>query len=270
MIFVEILDFLFLKNIWYCLFPYLCRMILENPFFIDTTDSTNNLLKSMLADHPELPDYFCVAAAFQSAGRGQGRNRWQSDKGQNVLASMLFRPLYPPVRQFVLNQCFALSVRSLLAKYVEGVKIKWPNDIYVGEKKIAGILIEHSIEGECIKSTIAGVGININQTVFDADIPNPTSLKLLTSKTFDVREMVLDLVSLCQQYRCSENADYQGVHQEYLNNLFLYQDYAWYEIEGKQIEAEITGTDEYGRLLLQDKVGKNYCCGMKEVRLCLK
>lgn len=220
-------------------------MNLENPLFIDTIDSTNKKLKELLVENPELPDYFCVAADYQSAGRGQGSNRWQSDKGQNVLASILFNPSYPPVRQFVLNQCFALSVRTLLSQYVEGVKIKWPNDIYVDWKKIAGILIEHHIEGERIKHTIAGVGININQTVFDADIPNPTSLKLLTNRDFDVHEMVLGLVYACQQYQCSENTDYRKIHQEYLENLFLYQEYAWYEIENKIIEAEILGTDEY-------------------------
>ena len=134
-------------------------MILKNPLFVDTTDSTNKKLKELLAENPELPDYFCVAADFQSAGRGQGSNRWQSDRGQNILASLLFKPSYPPAHQFVLNQCFALSVRKLLSKFVDGVKIKWPNDIYVGFEKIAGILIEHSIEGEHIKNTIAGVGI---------------------------------------------------------------------------------------------------------------
>ena len=114
------------------------------------------------------------------------------------------------------------------------------------------------------------MGININQTDFDKDIPNPTSLKLLTNRDFDVRKMVLDLVETCRQYQCSENTNYQKIHQEYLENLFLYQEYAWYEMDNKMIEAEITGTDEYGRLLLHDKAGKNYCCGMKEVRLCLK
>ena len=270
MIFVEISFFLFLKNIWYCLFPYFCSMILENPFFIDTTDSTNNLLKSMLADHPELPDYFTVATGFQSAGRGQGTNRWQSDKAQNVLASILFRPIYPPARQFLLNQCFALSVRSLVAQHVGDVKIKWPNDIYVGNSKIAGILIEHAIEAERIKSSIAGVGININQTAFAAEIPNPISLKLLTNKTFNIHDMVRDLMACCYKYQCSNRADDQFVNQEYLDHLYLYQEFAWYEIGGKQVEAEITGTDLYGRLLLTDKSGKNYCCGMKEVRLCLK
>lgn len=245
-------------------------MILEDSLFVENTASTNKLLKELLAENAELPDYFCVAAAFQSAGRGQGSNRWQSDKGQNVLASLLFKPTCPPARQFVLNQCFALSVRAMLAQYVDEVKIKWPNDIYVEWKKIAGILIEHNIQADCIKNTIAGVGININQTVFDKDIPNPTSLKLLTNMDFDVREMVLGLVSACQQYQCSENTDYQKIHREYLGNLFLYQEYAWYEIENKLVEAQITGTDEYGRLLLHDKTSKTYCCGMKEVRLCLK
>ncbi|MBO4654443.1 MAG: biotin--[acetyl-CoA-carboxylase] ligase [Bacteroidales bacterium] len=245
-------------------------MFLENPFFIDITDSTNKKLKELLTENAELPDYFCVAADYQSAGRGQGSNRWQSDRGQNVLASLLFKPSYPPAQQFVLNQCFALSVRKLLSKYVNGVKIKWPNDIYVDYEKIAGILIEHSIEGEHIKNTIAGVGININQTDFDKGIPNPTSLKLLTNRDFDVREIVLDLVEVCRQYQCSDHTDYQKIHQEYLENLLLYQEFAWYETVDKKIEAKITGTDEYGRLLLKDRNGNNYCCGMKEIRLCLK
>jgi BirA family biotin operon repressor/biotin-[acetyl-CoA-carboxylase] ligase len=245
-------------------------MILENPFFIDTTDSTNRMLKTMLEDYTELPDGFCVVADFQSAGRGQGTNRWQSDKGKNLLASILFRPVYPPAHQFVFNQCFALAVRAMLAQYVDGVKIKWPNDIYVGKEKIAGILIEHSIQGENIKNTIAGVGININQTVFDADIPNPTSLKLLTKRDYDVRNVVRSLMDFCVRYQCSNCTDYVTVHQEYLSHLFLYQEYALYEMDGRMVEAEITGTDVYGRLLLTDKNGKNYCCGMKEVRLCLK
>lgn len=245
-------------------------MILENPLFVDTTDSTNKLLKELLVANAGLPDYFCVAASFQSAGRGQGSNHWQSDKGRNVLASLLFKPSYPPAQQFMLNQCFALSVRALLAQHVKEVKIKWPNDIYVGRQKIAGILIEHNIQGETIKNTIAGVGININQTEFDKDIPNPTSLKLLINKDLDVHAMVLNLVGACHQYQCSDNTNYQKIHQEYLDNLLLYQEYAWYEMDDKMIEAEITGTDEYGRLLLRDRNGNKYCCGMKEVRLCLK
>lgn len=245
-------------------------MILDDSLFVENTDSTNKLLKELLAENAGLPDYFCVAAAFQSAGRGQGSNRWQSDKGQNVLASLLFKPAYPPASQFVLNQCFALSVRAMLAQYVDEVKIKWPNDIYVGWKKIAGILIEHNIQADCIKNTVAGVGININQTDFDKDIPNPTSLKLLTNRDFDVQSMFGELVCFCRQYHCSSQTDYQGIHQEYLNHLFLYQEFAEYVIGEKKLEAKITGTDVYGRLLLIDKEGNNYCCGMKEVCLCLK
>ena len=250
--------------------PYFCSMIIENPLFIDTIDSTNKKLKELLVEKADLPDYFCVAADYQSAGRGQGSNRWQSDRGLNVLASILFKPSYTPSYQFILNQCFALSVRALLAQYVEDVKIKWPNDIYVGKNKIAGILIEHNIQGESIKNTIAGVGININQTEFDKDIPNPISLKLLTNRDFDVHSMVRDLIGFCRQYKCSNNLNAQDVHKEYLSHLFLYQEFAWYEMDGKMVEAEISGTDVYGRLLLRDREGNTYCCGMKEVRLCLK
>lgn len=249
---------------------YFCQMIYENPFFIETTDSTNRQLASLLAQHPDLPDYFTVFTDFQTAGRGQGSHRWQSEKGKNVLASVLFKPLVSPNRQFVVNQCFALAVRQLLSHYVQEVKIKWPNDIYVQNQKIAGILIEHFIEGDKVKNTIAGVGINVNQTNFDEDIPNPISLKLLLNKDFDSAAILRELMASCRQFKCSENTNYQEVNNEYLHYLYLMEEYADYEIENKITEAKIVGIDEYGRLQLYDKKGQRYCCGMREVSLCLK
>ena len=241
-----------------------------NPLFIETTDSTNQWMKSLLMKQPDLPDYFTVYTNFQTAGRGQGSHRWQSEKGKNVLASLLFKPIISPSRQFVVNQCFALSVRHLLSHYAKNVKIKWPNDIYVENQKIAGILIEHFIEGEKIKNTIAGVGINVNQTNFDDDIPNPISLKLLLNKDFDPAGVLQELINCCRQFKCSENTNYQEINNEYLNSLYLMEEYADYEIDNKIMEAKIVGIDNYGRLLLCDKKGQQYCCGMREVRLCLK
>lgn len=249
---------------------YFCRMISTNPLFIENTDSTNKLLKNLLIEHPDLPDGFTVYTDFQQAGRGQGANRWQSENKKNVLASMLFKPKYVPARQFILNQCFALAVRSAVARYVSDVKIKWPNDIYVGDRKIAGILIEHFVEGDTLKNTIAGVGINVNQTIFAPELPNPTSMKLLLNQNFEVKQILNELIYECQSYKCSYNINFQGINNDYLDHLYHFETYCRYEIKGEQKVAKIIGTDEYGRLLLEDKAGVCYCCGMKEVRLCLK
>jgi len=163
--------------------------------FVDTTTSTNLLLKEMVENNKKkgivLPDFFGVVADYQTAGRGQGKKTWQSNKGENLLVSFYFQPQIAPPQQIYFNYFFALTVRKVISKYANEVKIKKPNDIWVGNKKIAGILIEHFIQGDKLNYTIAGVGININQTQFDATLPNPVSLKLITNKTLS-RDAILE------------------------------------------------------------------------------
>jgi len=138
-----------------------------------------------------MPDFFCVATNFQTAGKGQRNKVWMSNKGENILVSFYFQPLILPQLQIYFNYFFALTIREVLSLYVSDVKIKKPNDIWVADKKIAGILIEHHIQGEKLNYSVAGVGININQTQFDETLPNPTSLKLIAGKDFN-REIVLE------------------------------------------------------------------------------
>ena len=172
--------------------------------FVETTHSTNLLLNEIVENNKKtdtfLPDFFCVATNFQTAGKGQGSKVWLSEKGENVLASFYFRPPILPAQQIYFNYFFALTIRKTLSLYVDNVKIKKPNDIFVGDQKIAGILIEHHVQGEKLNYSVAGVGININQTQFDPALPNPTSLKLITKKTFN-REMILEeIVSIGEEY----------------------------------------------------------------------
>ena len=176
----------------------------SNFHFVETTHSTNLLLNEIVENSKNmgahLPDFFCVAANFQTAGKGQGSKSWLSGKGENVLASFYFQPLILPSQQIYFNYFFALTIRKLISLYVNNVKIKKPNDIYVEDKKIAGMLIEHHIQGEKLNYSVAGVGININQTQFDAALPNPTSLMLITGKEFD-REIILkEIVQLGKEY----------------------------------------------------------------------
>jgi BirA family biotin operon repressor/biotin-[acetyl-CoA-carboxylase] ligase len=165
-------------------------------YFVDSTPSTNLLLNEIVENKREnlLSDFFCVTTDFQTAGKGQGNKTWQSNKGENILASFYFQPSILPSQQIFFNYFFALTIRNTISLHVDHVRIKKPNDIWVEDKKIAGILIEHHIQGEKLKYSVAGVGININQTQFDPTLPNPTSLQLITGKAFE-RAMILDKIT---------------------------------------------------------------------------
>lgn len=243
---------------------------MDSTIFVDATDSTNALIRRMLEDGSELPDGFAVVAAQQSAGRGLAGNTWFGGKDRNLLVSFLFRPQCSAVRQFAFNQCFTLAVRKFVARYVSDVKIKWPNDIYVDGKKIAGILIEHSIMDGQINYSIAGVGINVNQTTFPVDIPNPISIQLIANQIFNLKKLTEELIVCCRNSHCSSALDYSAINKEYFKYLYLYNEYAEYEFKEGMKKAKICGIDSYGRLLLKEEGGTEHCCGMKEVKLCVK
>ncbi|MEG1555366.1 MAG: biotin--[acetyl-CoA-carboxylase] ligase [Bacteroidales bacterium] len=239
--------------------------------FIETTHSTNQLLSSIVQDHiishTPLEEFYTLYTNFQTAGRGLSSNVWHSNKGENILVSFYFTPPLTPSNQFVFNQFFTLSIRKMLSQYIEPVMIKWPNDIYIHHKKIAGILIEHSVRNNTIQHTVAGVGININQTLFDSSLPNPTSLKLLTQQDFSVKKLIMELLETTQiYYDLVKSSRYATLQDDYLNHLYLREEYHSYQIKEEFKEAKIKGINHFGQLLLQDKKGCHYCCGLKEVR----
>jgi BirA family transcriptional regulator, biotin operon repressor / biotin---[acetyl-CoA-carboxylase] ligase len=143
----------------------------------ESIDSTN---LQAVRESDTAPDMCVWAACFQTAGRGQRGNKWEGAKNMNLTFTILFKPHFlPPSKQFLISEISAIGIcRYLKNKGVEAT-IKWPNDIYVGDKKICGMLIEHSISGEGISYSISGIGINLNQRIFNSDAPNPTSLSLV-------------------------------------------------------------------------------------------
>lgn len=144
---------------------------------LDEVTSTNTWLAQHAA---ELPDLTMVTATRQTAGRGQRGNSWESEPGANFTFSLLIRPECVPARsQFSISEATALAVTDLLAAYGVTATVKWPNDIYVGDRKICGILIEHAVMGTSIMHSIIGAGLNVNQTRFLSDAPNPVSLRQL-------------------------------------------------------------------------------------------
>lgn len=132
-------------------------------------------------------------AGYQTAGRGQTGNGWESEEGQNLLCSIL---LPPRKNLFELNMVVAAAVQRLLG---EDFTIKWPNDVYYGDKKIAGILVENAIIGNEIKYSIAGIGLNVNQTEWKSDAPNPVSLKQITGEEYNIDELMQRLYAEVQK-----------------------------------------------------------------------
>lgn len=156
--------------------------------YIARTNSTNTLLKELLAkgEWPKAETY--IRAGFQTAGRGQTGNGWESEEGKNLLCSILL----PPRKElFELNVVVAVAVQQTIG---DAFTIKWPNDIYYEDKKVAGILIENAILGNELKYSIAGIGLNVNQTEWHSDAPNPISLKQITGQTYDLDELMESLM----------------------------------------------------------------------------
>ena len=144
--------------------------------WLESVDSTNLEAKRNISDIDNLS---VLSALEQTAGRGQRGNKWTSNAGENLMFSIVLKsPVLMPEDHFALNEIAALSVADFLSTYGIKAQIKWPNDIYVDDKKICGILIENSFRGKYISSSIIGIGLNINQRNFDVNLPNPTSMVL--------------------------------------------------------------------------------------------
>jgi BirA family biotin operon repressor/biotin-[acetyl-CoA-carboxylase] ligase len=162
----------------------------------EKVSSTNALASVMLRDEKPA-EGTVITAAFQEDGRGQKGNNWESDPGKNLLMSIILYPvMIRPGDQFIISQMVSLAVYDLVRAETSDVRIKWPNDIYVGDDKIAGILIENSILGNTISSSVAGIGLNVNQTHFRSNAANPVSLAQITGRKHDLTLITGNLIRL--------------------------------------------------------------------------
>ncbi len=255
-------------------FNYFCSketlMIHAPLFYLQETDSSNKELWRMIEAATELPpEGTVVQAGMQTAGRGQGSTVWLGEPNKNLLFSVLLKPTFlPPAAQFMLNKCIALAIRdalSVLCKQ-QPFTIKWPNDIYCKGGKIAGTLIENRIMGKTCELTVAGIGININQSLFPPDIPHATSLKLLTASDHDIDQCRQEVVKYIDTYYCAlKKGNYKEISDVYLQHLLGYNKLLKFMINGMVTQARINGVDPYGKLLLTTNEGVTHACGNKEI-----
>lgn len=222
-------------------------------------------------------------ADYQTSGRGQRGNVWESSKGVNLTFTMLLKPHFLPAQnQFLISEIIALGVVNYLKDKGLNPKIKWPNDIYSGDRKICGILIEHSVAGANLSASIIGVGININQTLFNSDAPNPTSLILEMNSLLPGEYDNLDeydrkaelqelLIKITELYMQLEEGYADDIEQAYLAAMYRRDGeyYKFKELSGRIIEAKIIGPDSYGCLVLEERSGNMNHYAFQEIRYIL-
>lgn len=262
---------------------------------VERTESTNTLMKELLAkgEWPEGERF--LYTGFQTAGRGQAGNGWESEEGKNLLCSILMPPrtnifdlnvivsvaVYRTA-QAVLQQCGLTATRS----YSNAISIKWPNDIYWQDKKVAGILIENAIIGNEVKYSIAGIGLNVNQTTFVSNAPNPVSMKLITGAETNIDALMQALMT---QIKAAEAMSEEQVWTYYREHLYRKEGF-WRFIErevslaptmnyspsleerdGERFDkspflARIADILPDGEIVLQDQQGKERKYHFKQVR----
>jgi BirA family biotin operon repressor/biotin-[acetyl-CoA-carboxylase] ligase len=235
------------------------------------TDSTNKALRELTLKE-QLVDFTTVITDYQTDGRGQVNNTWVSDRGKNILMSILLRHKMLDIHnQFYISMTVASVICNTLTKYTDNVKIKWPNDIYVGNKKIAGILIDNRVHGKIITGTIAGIGVNINQESFPPEIPNPTSLKILCNKEFNRAEILNNIILLIPYcVDMIDRGEWDNIKQLYMKKLYRNDgEFHMFKDDTGEFEGRITDIAPDGKILLEKKSGELRSYFFKEVEYVL-
>ena len=233
---------------------------------IEETDSTNRWMKENGTRN------LVVVADYQTAGKGCGANTWEAERGKNLLFSVMIHPKCIQAKnQFIITQVVSVALcktlESLLSPPLtpptqEGnaISIKWPNDIYVGDKKICGVLIENRLQGRMINDTIIGIGLNVNQTEFKSDAPNPVSIKQLTGKETDRDEVLNTFLN-----KLKETAQSTTIIADYKARLYRREGKHLFMTQNTTFKASIVDVKDDGRLMLQDEKGVAHLFRFKEV-----
>ena len=235
---------------------------------LDTISSTNSYL-SDLQKTDRLPEGTILTARFQESGKGQYGNPWESSKGENLLLSFLWYPQFVELHQLhYLNMAFAVAVSDLVIDVLEQqVSIKWPNDIFVGDKKLGGMLIENVFGEDKIKQSILGIGMNVNQVQFSDALPNPISLKSITGNHYDLESLKNGLCNFLEQrYLQLRKGDFLAIREIYHQRLYRHGKWEWFEASGRKFKGMIMGVNRDGQLMIQEESGHSTVHDMKQIR----
>ena len=237
---------------------------------LEETNSTNAYAKTLPED--ESHELTLVTTEFQTAGRGAGTNTWESERGKNLLFSLVVYPQRLQANQmFALSEVTALAIRDALvaqcSMFNVQCSIKWPNDIYHADKKIVGMLIENDLRGKWVRRSIIGVGVDINQTRFLSDAPNPVSLAQILGKEVD-RDQVLESIlhQFNHYYGMMEREQFSELHNRYMQYLYRRNGLHTYADATGTFQAQIIDVESTGHLVLECQNGEQRRYDFKEVK----
>jgi len=226
-------------------------------FFIENLPSTNSHATALIKNN-DLPEGTIIYTNYQSAGRGQTGNRWESEDGKNLLISILLSPyMISPSDQFYISMAISLGICDFIKRYIPECSIKWPNDIYIKNDKIAGILIENHILGNKIEYTIAGIGLNINQKIFISDAPNPISLSMVSGEQYDLPTCLNQLASdIDRRYKQLISENLTQIKKEYVMQLYHLNEWHSYKDLNGDYSGRIIAVNDNGKLQIENSEGK--------------
>lgn len=245
----------------------------DSPVFrmieLDEVDSTNNFLRRFGA--PADRRMTLVTAEFQLAGRGAATNCWESARGENLLFSLRIMPAALPIRRmFAISEAAALAVRAALDAFAPGFSVKWPNDIYYGDSKVAGILIENDLQGAQVLRSTIGIGINVNQRQFLSDAPNPRSLADIVGhdveRRFVLEQFMEHFTNLLQKIDNGSTAALDALHEAYKSGLYRSGEEHEYADEMGNFCGTIVDVEPSGHLIIRDSEGKVRRYEFKELK----
>jgi len=226
----------------------------HNLIKLKSVDSTNKYAIELIPKIDPI-EGAVVWAMEQAAGLGRNNSVWESEGGKNLTFSIILYPDFINIeQQFYISKAVSLGVLDYIKSFSDDVTIKWPNDIYVGNKKISGILIENSIKGKNITSCVVGIGLNVNQTIFKSDAPNPTSLKLILKNDTDLNESIEELCgNIESRYIQLQMGKFEQLDKDYLENLYRFNKYHLFKNNSNKFYAKIIDVLPSGNIVLVDK-----------------
>ncbi|HEY9551677.1 MAG TPA: biotin--[acetyl-CoA-carboxylase] ligase [Prevotella sp.] len=233
------------------------------------TDSTNDYLRHLPTETEN--EMTVVVADYQSAGRGQGTNSWESEAGKNLLFSLRIHPRGIPVgSQFLLSMAGSLALHEVLSSYAKGFTLKWPNDIYWNNSKVSGTLIETTVGAGGLKSCIFGVGINVNQRTFRSDAPNPLSLCAIVGHDLDCPTLLKQILAAFEKFcQMLERGEHREVSERYHEVLYRRKGFYAYRDAQGVFEAALVEVENDGHLVLRNRAGELRRYAFKEVEFIL-
>ena len=235
---------------------------------LSETKSTNSYAVEILSN--DRPKEGCVIITdHQTAGKGTDTNTWESEEGKNLTFSIILYPKLAADQQFIINKSISLGIYDFLVATLPDYKvsIKWPNDLYVEDKKVCGILIQNSVIGNKLEYMVVGIGLNVNQMNFTGSAPNPVSLKMAAGMEYNLDETFLHLSnSIFARYKSIKPETIGKIENDYQRALYRLEEWHEYIVNGKNVYSKITTTNAYGQLILENENGESVVCDLKEVK----